>query len=189
MMAGTPGFYGERLMEIREARGLTMLQLGELIGVSKQAIGMYEKAKCSPSPETLERLTQVLRVPARFFLRPPPPPPSGAVYYRSFAAATQRMRTRAERKMGWVREILKYLSGYVELPTINIPNFSPPTDPRQVTDEMIDEAASSLRKHWGLKEAVISNVALLLENNGIVASRFELECDQLDSFSLRISRC
>jgi Zn-dependent peptidase ImmA (M78 family)/transcriptional regulator with XRE-family HTH domain len=184
MMTGTPGFYGERLLEVREARGLTALQLGELIGVTKQAVNMYEKSRCSPSPETLERIVQVLRVPTRYFLRQPAPEHRGPIFYRSMTTATNRMRTRAERKMGWVREILTYLSHYVELPEISIPNIGPPADPTKITDEMVEDAASTVRQHWALGEAVISNVTLLLENNGIVASRFALEAAKLDSFSL-----
>ena len=184
MIAGTPGFYGERLLEVREARGLTALQLGELIGVTKQAVSMYEKSRCSPSPEMLERIVQVLRVPVRYFLRPPAPEHRGPIFYRSMATATNRMRTRAERKMGWVREILSYLSGYVDLPSISIPDIRPPADPYKITEELVEDTALAVRQHWALGEAVIGNMTLLLENNGVVASRFVLEAAKLDSFSL-----
>src|ERR1700730_6505299 len=105
MMPGTPGFCGNRLREARELRGLTALQLSELVGVTKQAVNMYEKSRCSPSPDVFDRLVQVLRVPAGHFLRPVLPQPTGPIFYRSFASATKRMRLRAERKLGWVRDL------------------------------------------------------------------------------------
>jgi Zn-dependent peptidase ImmA (M78 family) len=49
---------------------------------------------------------------------------------------------------------------------------------------MVEDAAASLRQHWGAGDAVISNVALLMENAGVVASRFELGANKLDAFSL-----
>lgn len=184
MMMRTPGFYGERLREAREAREFTALQLAELIGVTKQMVSMYEKSRCSPSPETFDRIAQVLRLPARYFLRPVLPPPSSPIFYRSMASATRRMRVRAERKMGWIRDLLAYLCDYVDLPIIDIPDNQYPSDPCKITDDMVEDAAFSLRQHWKLGDGVISNVALLMENQGVVASRFNLEANKLDAFSV-----
>lgn len=45
--------FGRRLRELRRLRGLTQEQLGELIGVSYQHIGMLERGRRSPSVEML----------------------------------------------------------------------------------------------------------------------------------------
>ena len=45
--------FGKRLREYRLARHLTQEQLGELVGVSYQHIGMLERGKRSPSMEML----------------------------------------------------------------------------------------------------------------------------------------
>jgi Zn-dependent peptidase ImmA (M78 family)/DNA-binding XRE family transcriptional regulator len=163
---------------------MTALQLAELIGVTKAAVCMFEKSKCRPSEDTFSRIVQVLRLPAQHFLRPAPPAPDGPIFYRSMASATQRMRTRAERKMEWVREIVCYLDEFIDLPAVNIPDISPPADPAKITDEAVEDAAAMMRRHWELGEGPIGNVALVMENAGVVASRFELEAKKLDAFSL-----
>jgi Zn-dependent peptidase ImmA (M78 family)/transcriptional regulator with XRE-family HTH domain len=184
MKAGTPGFIGARLREAREARGLTALQLAELIGVTKQSINMYEKAKSSPSPEVFERAAQVLRVPLAYFLRESLPESTNAVFYRSMAAASQRARTRAERKLGWVKEITAAVAKHVEFPAINVPDLGFPADPCKLSEEMVEAAAQEVRQQWHLGDSIVSNMVLLLENSGVIASRFELESDKLDSFSV-----
>lgn len=52
--------FGKRLREYRLARHLTQEQLGELVGVSHQHIGMLERGKRSPSMEMLISLCYVL---------------------------------------------------------------------------------------------------------------------------------
>ena len=42
-MKGTPGFRGERLKQAREALGLTILSLADMLDVSRQTVSMYEK--------------------------------------------------------------------------------------------------------------------------------------------------
>ena len=50
----------QNLRTIRKSRGLTMKQLGELVGVTESAIGMYETGKREPSLEVLLKLGDVL---------------------------------------------------------------------------------------------------------------------------------
>ena len=52
--------FGKRLREYRLARHLTQEQLGELVGVSYQHIGMLERGKRSPSMEMLISLCYML---------------------------------------------------------------------------------------------------------------------------------
>lgn len=52
--------FGKRLREYRLARHLTQEQLGELVGVSYQHIGMLERGKRSPSMEMLISLCYAL---------------------------------------------------------------------------------------------------------------------------------
>ena len=48
------------LRELRKSRGLTMKQLGNLIGQSESSIGLYEKERRKPDYETLLKLGEVL---------------------------------------------------------------------------------------------------------------------------------
>jgi Zn-dependent peptidase ImmA (M78 family) len=73
---------------------------------------------------------------------------------------------------------------HVDFPEITIPDLQFPADPTAITDDMIEKAAEAMRQHWCLGDSVIANMVMLLENNGVVSSRFELDSDKLDSFSV-----
>jgi len=178
-------FFGERVREAREARGMTALQLAELIGVSKQAVSLYEKAQTQPSVETLEKIARTLSVPQGLFFQSPVKSVDGPVFYRSMAAATKRMRSRAERKFDWLRSGLRVVQEFVEFPKVSFPKFDPPADPDRIDTEDIEQAAHLVRSHWKLGGGVIENVTLALENAGILTSRFELGSEKLDSVSIR----
>lgn len=53
---------GKRIKEIRRIRKLSQDDLGKLIGVSKQAISMYERGERSPDIDTLTKIAEVLNV-------------------------------------------------------------------------------------------------------------------------------
>lgn len=60
-------FNGQRLKEARMYRGMTLEELKEKIGVSKQMISKYEQNISAPTPEILFSLLQALRFPKEFF--------------------------------------------------------------------------------------------------------------------------
>jgi Zn-dependent peptidase ImmA (M78 family)/DNA-binding XRE family transcriptional regulator len=183
-MAQRDAFFGENLREVRELRGLTILQLADYVGISKQAISLYENAKCKPSNDVFQKLIQLLKVPPHFFAVPPIPAHSSPTFYRSMASATKAMRDVAEQKLRWLRRIVDYLSQFVEFPPVSLPECTLPADPIRIKNNEIEKAADSLREFWGLGGGVISNVAHLLENKGIIVSRLFLDSDKLDAFSI-----
>jgi transcriptional regulator with XRE-family HTH domain len=183
MKTGTPGFQPQRLREAREARGMTATQLAELLGISRNAISQYETGKNSPSPDTFTAIAAKLNMPTAYFLRPSQVQRGGIVFYRSMASATKAARGRAERKYAWIREITSCLSQYVDFPKSNLPNWPVPDDPAKLTDEEVEDYAAKLRSFWGLGKGPISDMICLLENNGIIVSRFALDAATLDGFS------
>lgn len=100
------------------------------------------------------------------------------------STATKAARQRGEGRFLWLhRDIVPYLRHYVEFPAVNFPDFVLPSAPSAVSAEDIEQIATKTRRHWGLGDGPISNVAWLLENNGTVIARGELGADTLDSFS------
>ena len=99
MPSSTPGFQGKRLVQAREARGLSAVNLADLLGVSTTSISQYERGVQSPRPEIMEAISAKLNFVARFLL-PVLPQRSGRIDYRSMASATKSARIRAERKSG-----------------------------------------------------------------------------------------
>jgi len=183
MRPGTPGFIGARLTEAREARGFTVTSLSELIGVSKQAVSQYEKGSASPHPEAMQGIVEALHLPLEFFLRPTGELTLPTVFYRSLSAATKAERARADRRFGWLREVVCYVRAFVELPPANLPNLGLPGDPNALVESDLEGVASEIRRFWNLGDGPISNVVWLLENNGVVVARDELGSEALDAFS------
>lgn len=189
-MIGTPGFVGERLAQAREARGLTAVSLAELIGVKSANISNYERGRQSPSPDVMERIVSVLNQPLAFFLRSMPSTPQREdIWWRAMSAATKSARSRAHARHAWLREIVSYLTEYVDFPQVNLPDFQLPRDVQQITSELIEEVATECRRFWKLGLGPIADIVLLLENNGVVVSRGELEAESLDAYSQRPADC
>ena len=61
-----------RIKQARVSRGLSMVELSELVSVSKQAISQYEMGKTAPSKGILNAISKVLKYPVSFFYKQVP---------------------------------------------------------------------------------------------------------------------
>lgn len=183
MKVGTPGFVGSRLREGREARGLTALSLAELVGVSRAALSQYEVGPQTPRPDVMDRIAAQLNLPVQFFCRPIENEVERRIFWRSMSAATKSARTKAYRRYLWLRHITDYLQGFVVLPPVNFPQFELPDDPVKLSMNDIEQIAREVRSYWKLGIGPISDVVLLLENNGAIVARGAIGADTLDAFS------
>lgn len=59
---------GDRLRELRKQKGLTQGELGEMVGVKKSIVCLYEKEKRNPSVETIIDFVQIFGVTADYLL-------------------------------------------------------------------------------------------------------------------------
>ena len=106
MTVGVPGFRSARLIQARNARGLTAVSLADMIDVAPSTISLYEKGTHNPRQERLDRLSRVLNVPSEFFLRNVSIVKPGRVFYRSMSAATKGARARVEARYEWILEVI-----------------------------------------------------------------------------------
>ncbi len=53
---------GENIRRIRQERGLTQRQLGEMVGASEAYIRAYESGRRNPKPSSLEKIAEALAV-------------------------------------------------------------------------------------------------------------------------------
>ncbi len=183
MKLGTPGFIGARLREAREARGLSAMALGEILGLTRAAVSSYELAGKSPSPEVMDRISNVLQMPESYFRYQIRPRKAGPIFYRSMKAATKSARRRAEQRYAWLREIVSYLRGHVEFPAQRLPQLDIPNDPMLLSFDQVEAFALQARRFYGVADGPIPNVVSLLENNGVITTRDALGADTLDAFS------
>jgi len=176
-------FYGARLHEAREARGYTLEQVADHLGITKQAVSLYEKSMRQPRADYFQQLVEYLRVPPHYFSRPPLAPQSSPRHYRSLTTVTKKARDTAEQKARWLQEIAHFLAEHVELNPALLPPCEFPANPNQIRHDAVEDSAANLRRLWNLGDGVISNVVHLLENKGIIVARFPLYSDKLDAFS------
>ena len=184
MRPGTPGFVAERLKQTREARGISATSLAEILGLTRQAIYKYELGEATPHPEITGKLSTILGVPVKFFMKPMFQLETAPIYYRSMSSATKSARTRAERRLEWLQESAAYLRTFVNFPRVNVPQFDPPQHIEAITQDDIEIMASECRRFWGLGDGPISNVTRLLEQNGAFVALDSLGADRLDAFSV-----
>lgn len=59
---------GDRLKALRKEKGLTQSQLGELIGVKKSVICLYERELRNPTIESIVALCQIFNVDADYLI-------------------------------------------------------------------------------------------------------------------------
>lgn len=60
--------FGERLKELREARGISQVQLARRLGKSKQSVSNWENNNILPSIEILIRLARIFCVSCDYLL-------------------------------------------------------------------------------------------------------------------------
>jgi Zn-dependent peptidase ImmA (M78 family)/transcriptional regulator with XRE-family HTH domain len=184
----TPGFSGPRLREAREARGLTAASIAEVLGVKRQAVSQYEHGLTAPTPDKLYVIASRLNLPVRYFLQTPRAPVERTVFFRSQAAATKAERTKAERRLEWLEDLVAYLRSFVEFPVVSFPtdlDLGHELD-APWSSAAIEEAAMALRTVWNLGNGPVSNVVGVLERQGGIATRGIVETESIDAFSVRL---
>ena len=183
MAVAVSGFKGTRLLQARNARGLTAVSLADMVDVSPSTISLYEKGTQKPRQEILDRLSRVLNLPTAFFLREIQIEKPVKLFYRSMSAATKAARTRAEARYELSLDLIEYLLDYFDFPEVNLPDFDVPNDFKEIDSLIIESIAEQLRQYWMLGDGPISNMVRTLESNGIVVWRTAFEAETLDAFS------
>ncbi|WP_456701410.1 MULTISPECIES: ImmA/IrrE family metallo-endopeptidase [unclassified Bradyrhizobium] len=174
-----------KLRDARKVARMSQGDLGDRIGVSRQAVSAYERGDKSPEPSTFQKMSDVLGQPVNFFTSPDGPPfgSAGARFYRKFGPETLRRNEAAAVLGDWFVQTAKYFDGFVNYPPPSLPECAPANSSGRYEFEEIDEIALNLRKLWGLGPGPISNVLALLEAKGIVICRYEMQGENVEAFS------
>lgn len=56
------GMYFENIKKLRKLNGMTQWELGEKLGISASAVGMYEQGRRQPDSKTLLKLSEIFSV-------------------------------------------------------------------------------------------------------------------------------
>lgn len=188
-------FNGKRLKNARLFRGLTLTELANRTDISKQSLSLYENEKNIPEHERVFTLASSLNFPYEFFFQKDARETVTEVtYFRSLASATKMDRISQSVKLEYVAKVYEVLLEFIDYPPLNLPEVSfdcsdDEFDEKSIEDaqEKIESIAKQVREYWGVGDAPINNLQLLLEKNGIIITGFNTFEDKIDAFSQRTS--
>ncbi len=165
---------------------MSLEELAEKVGTTRQMLYYYEIGKHQPRPETAARLCSALSVAPEFFSLPEPEPEPSPTFFRQFKSKVRsKHRAGVERLRLWVRDAVSAVEERVVFPPQDIPNFHPPSDPRDLDYAQIESAAAALRDYWGFGKGAIREIIKLVESKGciVIANLFETKTEVMDGFS------
>jgi transcriptional regulator with XRE-family HTH domain len=172
-----------KLRDARKVARLSQGDLGDRIGVSRQAVSAYERGDKSPEPATFQKIADVLDQPVNFFVKADIPlfGAEGTRFYRKFGPETLRRNEACAVLSDWFVQTAKFFDGLINFPPVSLPECAPKHFSGRYDFEEIDEIALGLRKFWGLGPGPISNVLALLESKGIVVCRYEMQGESVEA--------
>lgn len=172
----------ERIREAREGRGIAVEAFAERLGVSRQAVAQYETGQSTPSGDVLAKIIAITGQPPIFFMASPARVGDiGRPFWRSLKRMEQQDRRRIGRRLLWAADIAGFVSQFVQLPPVNLPEIT--FDAEKACDEDIELAAEALRDHWDLGRGPIRDLSTILEANGIILVREPVDCSDMDAVS------
>lgn len=175
-----PLFNPKRLKEARLIRGLSIRELSEKIGVSKQAISQYELGEHVPKSETMMAIINTLKFPKNFFYKDYKEQYIGNTFFRANATATKKSKEMQLNKSLLGGYIYEYLSEYIDFPELNLPDTASYVS--EWDNNLIEDLAIKVREHWGIGDSPIANIVHLLERNGIMVLSVDTDSQKVDAF-------
>jgi Zn-dependent peptidase ImmA (M78 family)/DNA-binding XRE family transcriptional regulator len=169
-------FNGSRLREGRIYRGLTITDLANELGVSKQMISKYENDKAIPSLDALLIITNILKFPKEYFYENSIEVKTGSTYFRSLLTTGKKEREMQYDRVKYLTIIRALLEEYVDFPELDVPDFSD----RDI--ESVEEVAVKVRDAWSLGDKPVKDIIYLLETKGFVISSLMLGNKTIDAF-------
>ncbi|MGD9766238.1 MAG: helix-turn-helix domain-containing protein [Pseudolabrys sp.] len=176
-----PKVIPERIKEAREARGLTVEDFADALGLTRQAIAQHETGQTMPSAETLSKIISATALPPSFFVSHRDRSLHETPFWRGLKRMEQHHRRRILRRLEWARDIATYVERFIDTPRINLPEIS--FDSEIDDAEQIEIAAETLRDFWGLGRGPLRDLPLTLEKNGVVLVCERVACPDMDAVS------
>lgn len=176
-------FNPKQLTSARVAEGLTMKELAERSGISRQMISNYESGKTVPKGENLLKIISVLRYPIQFFSSNSNELIVGATFFRSQSAATKRKRSMQSERIKFSIATYKVFSKYINFPKVNLPEIVD-KEIDEISSDDIQKKAEELRSVWGIDStSPVKHLINKAEVNGVVIVESNMEDHTLDAVS------
>ena len=118
MRSGIQSFQPGRMLQAREARGLTQAAVAIMAAKSPATISKWEGGTQTPEAAALTALSRALVVPEDFLLRPIAPYGDAPFFFRSNANITNEAQSIARRRLEWLNDISVSLQDWIDWPPL-----------------------------------------------------------------------
>ena len=178
MSENLTSFNGERLKTARLYNSMTITDVAEQAGVSKQAISQFETNKAEPKLETMIKLSSILGFPRDYFYGVSKKEiVIGDTYFRSMVATSNKERMAQIERVKLFVAIMNVIGEYIEFPQLAL------CDTNDLNDIDVEELAEKVRKVWGLKKQPIANLIDEMEKHGIFVNSVFTNTKHIDAYS------
>lgn len=169
-------FNPSRLSTARKRRQLTKKALAEKAGITQITLTRLEtKGANEPKEETVASLAKALRYPVEFFYQDDlETAQESTISFRSLSKLTARQKEAAETASRIAQLLDEWISNRFNLPEADL---------LDLRDEPPEEAAITLRRHWGLGSKPIPHMLKLLEAKGVRIFSLDENNLNVDAFS------
>lgn len=191
-MTNTQKINGDHIKSARLFRGLSLSDLSNKTGITKQALSLYENETIRPEISKLVAIAQALDFPIEYFMSLDNfQVKTESTYFRSLLSTPKIARTAQSVRVEFIAKIYEILIDYVDFPDRNFPDiafsgrnaFSECADEEETSE--IESIATQCRKFWGLGFGPIVNLQKTVERNGIIITSLFTDKDEIDAFSQR----
>lgn len=177
-------FNGDNLRIARLMSGISLNELGERVGTTRQYIHQLETTdKKIPTIDLVEALAYELGVEANFFCYPlGNQVKEEECHFRKLKTTLVSSRRESAARATLMNKLIETLEAYLELPPVNFPQV-------EISSLADSEAASiECRKYWKLGDGPIKNMIRVAENAGAIVSTFGDVSEKIDALSLNRGR-
>lgn len=173
-------FSPEKLRLARCAAGLSLAELGELLGVSRQYAHKLE-INTVPNRVQIEVLSKALGVTKGFFSSPR----RGSVeleqcHFRSLRSSTQMVKKSIASQVELFELFLDGLEKEIDFPAVKLSTF----DETLLNHDSMEIAAERFRREQSIGIGPIADVTRLVESVGVLVVNLADADDRVDAFSL-----
>ena len=177
-------FYGDNLRIARLMSGLSLNELGERVGTTRQYIHQLETSdKKIPTDDLLNALSFELSVDKEFFTSSlGNQVKEEECHFRKLKTTLVSARRECTAWATMLNRLVELLDVYLDLPGIDFPQI----DTKSIADA--EKAAATCRAHWQLGDGPIKSMVRVLENAGAIVSSFGEISEKVDALSLHRSR-
>lgn len=176
-------FIGTNLRLIRLFHDLSLTELGERVGVSKQFLSRVETGAETVSAQLENSLIEELNVLPEFFYHVDPNPISDEqCHFRRQLTTKVVLRQVARARGEMLKRLVGVLDDHVDLPHYQVGEADPESA------ETIERAAEKFRALFGLGLGPLSNVTRIAENAGAVVMKVNGLAPEIDAVSFATKR-